>query len=80
MDKEDARTQTRSELFTRRKEVIRLHKKGYEVMQLVGLTGLSWSAVRVAIDLYETGGVAALKPDARGKKLGSGRSLSAEQE
>lgn len=49
-------------------------------MQLVGLTGLSWAAIRVAIDLYEAGGVAALKPDARGKKLGSGRSLSAEQE
>ena len=80
MDKEDARTQTRGELFTRRKEVIRLHKKGYAVMQLVELTGLSWSAVRVALDLYEEGGIAALKPDARGKKLGSGRSLSAEQE
>ena len=80
MDKEDARTQTRVELFTRRKEVIRLHKKGYAVMQLVELTGLSWSAVRVAIDLYEEGGLAALKPAARGKKLGSGRSLSAKQE
>ena len=80
MDKEDARTQTRSELFTRHKEVIRLHRQGYAVMQLVELTGLSWSAVRVAIDLYEAGGLAALKPDARGKKLGSGRSLSAKQE
>ena len=80
MDKEDARTQTRSELFTRRKEVIRLHRQGYAVMQLVGLTGLSWSAVRVAIDLYEAGGMTALKPGARGKKLGSGRRLSAEQE
>ncbi len=51
MDTEDARTQSRGELFTRLKEVIRWHRKGYTVMQLVELTGLSWSAERAAIDL-----------------------------
>jgi hypothetical protein len=34
----------------------------------------------VALRLYESGGSAAHKPDARGKKTGSGRSLSADQE
>jgi Winged helix-turn helix len=42
--------------------VIRLHNKKHGVMQIVELTGLSWPAVRIAIDLYETGGMAALKP------------------
>jgi transposase len=49
-------------------------------MKIVEQTGLSWSAVDVALRLYEFGGAAALKPDARGKKAGSGRSLTDEQE
>ena len=42
-------------------------------MQIVELTSLSWPAVRTAIDLYEAGGMAALKPKERGKKSGDGR-------
>ena len=49
-------------------------------MQIVALTNLSWPAVRAAIDLYEAGGMAALKPKERGKKVGDGRSLTADQE
>ena len=49
-------------------------------MQIVALTNLSWPAVRAAIDLYEAGGMAALKPKERGKKAGDGRSLTADQE
>lgn len=49
-------------------------------MKIVEQIGLSWSAVNVALMLYRSGGKAALKPEARGKKSGSGRSLSAEQE
>jgi hypothetical protein len=49
-------------------------------MQIVELTHLSWSAVRAAIDLYEAGGMAALKPKPRGKKGGDGLSLTPEQE
>jgi Winged helix-turn helix len=44
------------------------------------LASLSWPAVRTAIDLYEAGGPAAIKPKERGKKNGEGRKLSAEQE
>lgn len=80
MDKEDARTQPREVLHERRKQVIRMHRKGIGVMKIVEQTGLSWSAVDVALRLYESGGAAALKPDARGKKAGSGRSLTADQE
>ena len=80
MDKEDARYQTLEQLHERRKQVVRLHRKGYGVMGIVDLTGLSYPAVRVVLDQYEVGGVAAIKPGARGRKSGDGRSLSDEQE
>lgn len=77
MSDHNARNQS---LHERRRQVIRLHKKQYGVMRIVELTNLSWPAVRVAIDLYEAGGMAALKPKERGKKSGEGRSLTPEQE
>ena len=49
-------------------------------MQIVEQTGLSWAGVNAALRLFEQGGAAALKPHARGKKPGSGRSLTPEQE
>ena len=80
MSDHDARHQSLAELHERRKQVIRLHKRKFGVMQIVELTGLSWPAVRAAIDLYEAGGLAAIKPKERGKKSGEGRKLSADQE
>jgi transposase len=80
MSDQDARKQSLSELHERRRQVIRLQKKGYGVMQIVDLTGLSWPAVRVALDLYEAGGMAALKPKDRGREQGSGRTLTPAQE
>jgi transposase len=80
MSDHDARNQSLAELHERRRQVIRLHKKQYGVMQIVELTNLSWPAVHVAIDLYEAGGMAALKPKERGKKSGEGRRLTPEQE
>jgi transposase len=49
-------------------------------MQIVEQTGLSWAAVNAASRLYGSGGAAALKPQVRGEKMGTGRHLSAEQE
>lgn len=80
MSDQDARKQSLAELHERRRQVIRLHKKGYGVMQIVELTGLSWPAVRAALDLYEAGGMLALKPKGRGREQGSGRTLSPAQE
>ena len=80
MDKEDARYQKLEQLHERRKQVARLHRNGHGVMTIVGMTGLSYPAVRLAIDLYEEGGYAALKPSARGRNPGAGRMLTAEQE
>ena len=49
-------------------------------MAIVELTGLSYPAVRLAIDRYTEGGAAALKPAGRGRMPGEGRRLSGEQE
>ena len=76
----DARKLSASALHELRRQVIRLHKAGHKVMGIVGLTGLSWQAVRKTIDSYDAEGAAGLKPRARGRSPGDGRSLSAEQE
>ena len=60
--------------------MIRLHKAGHKVMQVVALTGLAWPTVRKVIDRYEAEGAASLKPKTRGRSPGDGRSLTAEQE
>jgi transposase len=80
MDKEDARYQSLERLHERRKQVVRLHKRGCGVMQIVALSGLSYPTVRGVIDRYEKGGAASVKPSARGNRPGEGRRLSAEQE
>jgi transposase len=80
MDKEDARYQTLERLHERRKQVIRLHRKGYGVMRIVDLSGLSYPTVRSTIDRYVAGGVPALKPALRGHRTGQGRRLSEVQE
>lgn len=68
------------DLHEKRKEVIRLHLDEVPVMQIVLRTGLSWPAVNVAIKLFKSGGEAALKPSQRGRKRGTRRELSSEQE
>jgi transposase len=80
MDKEDARFQTLERLHERRKQVVRLHRKGIGVMRIVELVGLAYPTVRGVIDRYQQGGVGAIKPAQRGKRAGQGRSLSEAQE
>jgi transposase len=80
MKRIDARKQTREALHERRQQVIRLHEEGVPVMQIVARSGLSWSAVNSAIKRYQAQGESALMPSARGRKQGSGRTLTADQE
>ncbi len=80
MKKDDARYSTLEQLHKRRKQVVRLHCKGYKVMQIVDLCGLSYPSVRAAIDRYKVGGLAAIKPAVRGRRAGQGRALNAEHE
>jgi transposase len=80
MEKEDARYQTLAQLHERRKQVIRLYKRGIKVMELVQMSGLSYPAVRKVLNLFEQGGWAAIKPAARGRSQGDARLLTPEQE
>lgn len=80
MEKEDARFQTLEQLHERRKQIVRLHRKGIKVMQIVAMTGLSYPTVRRTIDLFEAGGWAAIRPALRGRDRGDGRVLSSAQE
>ncbi|MEO6562419.1 MAG: helix-turn-helix domain-containing protein, partial [Nitrosospira sp.] len=80
MDKEDARYQTMEQLHERRKQVVRLHRKGYGVMRIVELSGLSYPTVRGVINRYEQGGASTIRPVLRGKRAGTGRSLTDAQE
>ncbi len=80
MEKEDARFQTLEQLHERRKQVVRMHRKGFGVMQIVEYSGLSYPTARATIDAFESGGIAAIKPKQRGKSAGDGRSLSEDQE
>ena len=80
MEKESARKQTLEQLHERRKQVVRLHRQGVKVMQIVLMTGLSYPTVRAAIDLFDAGGWSAIRPALRGRARGDGRVLSQVQE
>ena len=80
MDKEDARFQTLERLHERRKQVVRLHRKGIGVMRVVALSGLSYPTVRGVIDRYGQNGAESIKPTPCGRQGGDGRHLTAEQE
>lgn len=60
MEKGDARYLTLERLHGRCRQVVQLRRKGYGVMQIVELSGLSSPTVRSAIDRYKEGGLAAL--------------------
>ena len=80
MEKENARKQTLEQLHERRKQVVRLHKRGINIMKVVEMTGLSYPAVRAVINLFDAGGWSAIRPACRGRSKGDGRVLSAVQE
>jgi transposase len=80
MDKEDAGFQTLERLHERRKQVVRLHRKGIGVMRVVALSGLSYPTVRGVIGRYGRNGAESIKPTPRGRQGSDGRHLTAEQE
>lgn len=80
MDKEDARFQTLEQLHERRKQVVRLHRKGMGVMRIVELSGLTYPTVRGVIDRYVQDGAETIRPTPRGRQSGEGRHLTERQE
>jgi transposase len=65
MDKDDARFQILERLPERRKQVVRLNRKGIGVMRIVELSGPSYPTVRYIIDRYEQDGADTIKPAPR---------------
>lgn len=66
--KVDARTLKPAVQHEKRKQVIQLYKAGASLGQIVAATGMSKSATSRIIKLFESGGVAALVPHARGRR------------
>ena len=80
MAKDDARKLKPEAQHERRKQVILLHKRGVAHLQIVVATGMSCTAVKRIIKLYQSEGEAALAPKVRGRRAGVQRSQNAEQE
>jgi transposase len=76
----DARTETAEQLLARRRQIIELYSRGIPVMEIAKQTDSGWAVVNRAIALFQEGGDAALMPAKRGRKEGTGRALTPEQE
>ena len=80
MEKECARGQTLEQLHERRKQVVRLHRQGTQIMQIVTMSGLSYPTVRSTIDRFEAGGWGTIRPAARVRGKDDGRTFNSDQE
>ena len=80
MHKEDARRLNPAAQHERRRQVIRAFKRGISKAQIARDVGLSYPGTRKIIACYEAGGVQALAPRKRGRRVGDKRALDAKQE
>lgn len=80
MEKIDARTLSPQTQFELRKQVIRLRKKGVPNKAVADIVGISETYASTLWQTYQRGGSEALKPKVRGRRLGTKRRLTAEQE
>jgi transposase len=76
----DARQLGDAALHRLRNEVVQLHLQGKARGEICVASGLSYTAVRKIIQLYQQGGAAALVPKLRGRQAGEKRRLLPEQE
>ncbi|WP_066457895.1 FCD domain-containing protein [Castellaniella caeni] len=74
------KNRTLQDLYRQRLHAVELHRAGHGVMQVARESGLSYPCARQTIDLYESEGIEAIQPGARGRKKGAGRLLNQEQE
>lgn len=80
MKNTDARTLSPQTQYELRKQIIRLRKKGMankDVAETIGTTPSHASAIW---QTYQRGGIEAIKPRVRGRRLGAQRRLTVEQE
>lgn len=77
---EDARTLPAAAQEEKRKQAARLYDSGYNYPEIARMVGVHKLTVGKWIRLYKEKGMLALKSQTKGRKQGTGRSLSAEQE
>jgi transposase len=80
LDTVDGRKLSRNALHERRRLVLRAFKRGQSKAAISRELGVSYSAVCTTIWRYESEGAASLAPQPRGRREGSGRRLSDEQQ
>lgn len=80
MEKIDLRKVNNDELFTIRKQVVRLKQMALPGERIEEMTGVSQSAVSRIWSSYQKGGVKALRPQKSGRKTGTCMLLSDEQQ
>jgi transposase len=80
MDKEDARSLPEAAREEKRKQVIRLRRRGTTYEEIAEQTGLSESAVVKICHRVEERGLSATRERRRGRREAEGRNLSPEQE
>ena len=76
----DYRTVDPRAVYELKKVALRLRRKGKEVKEICEITGLADKTVRMAFEAYDAGGIHAIKPQKRGRKVGEKRTLNREQE
>lgn len=80
MENTDARKLNQQTQFELRKQLVRLRKKGLSNKETAELVGISEPHASTIWQKYQTGGLQAIKPGVRGRRQGTQRVLSAEQE
>ena len=80
MDKEDGRKLTRQAQHERRKQAVRLHRKGMSVKDIADALGMAQATIRSAVRVAAQDGVKALAPKPTGRAMGQQRRLTCEQE
>jgi len=76
----DARNLTSSELEERRKQAVKLRRKGMTYAEIADVVGVNRNKVSEWYKLWQTGGAKALKVKKRGKPKGSGCTLAPDQQ
>ena len=79
-EKTDYRKASPEALYEARKTVIRMWKSKKKVAEIIEATDFSRDTVYVTIRAYKEGGMEALKPKTRGRKIGEKRHLTSTQE
>jgi transposase len=80
MEKEDRRRLLRQAQYERRKQAVRLHKRGMPINDIAAALSMGHVTVRAAIKAEAQGGAKALTPKPTGRPMGSQRRLTPEQE